>query len=411
MLLSLPKLGARYSPLYFLASLGAGGLTVTFFMYLMFWVPHPGQPVPVFETIQAAFSSGSIGLKAAIIVAWLGIAAFAFIHYRLLIWNLAEFSSFRKTAAYQDLKAGNNEVQLMAIPLTLAMSVNGGFILGLVFVPGLWSIVEYLFPAALLAFFAIGVFAFWTLGDFFGRVLTQGGLDCSKNNSFSQLLPAFALAMVGVGLAAPAAMSTVKAVAATSYILSSFFIVSAMVIGAVALFLGFRSMLENGANAEAAPTLWVAIPILTVISIALIRQGHGLHVHLDVHGEAAGTFLTLTNMLAIQILFGLLGALVLIRQGYFAKFVFGEQRSPGSYALVCPGVALAVLMHFYVNKGLAGAGIIEKFSAGYWLVTAIAITLQVASILLVLRLNRLHFSRRKEDETKHSHPVTGQPVT
>jgi len=30
----------KYSPLYFLGSVGAGGLTITFFMYLMFWVSH-----------------------------------------------------------------------------------------------------------------------------------------------------------------------------------------------------------------------------------------------------------------------------------------------------------------------------------------------------------------------------------
>ena len=32
-----------YSPLYFLVSLGSGGLVVTFFMWLMHWVPHPGR--------------------------------------------------------------------------------------------------------------------------------------------------------------------------------------------------------------------------------------------------------------------------------------------------------------------------------------------------------------------------------
>ena len=32
------------------------------------------------------------------------------------------------------------------MPLALAMSVNVGFIIGLTFVPGLWNIVEYLFP-------------------------------------------------------------------------------------------------------------------------------------------------------------------------------------------------------------------------------------------------------------------------
>jgi len=394
MLFSMPKLGPKYSPLYFLAALGTGGLMVSFFMYLMFWVPHAGKPVPVFEDIYAALQTGSVPLKAAVIVAWLGIALFAYMHIRLLIWNLTEFAAFRKTEAYSGLVASNAETQLLAVPLTLAMSVNAGFILGLVYVPGLWSVVEYLFPAALAAFLLIGIYAFRLLGDFFGRVLTGGGFDCLKNNSFAQLLPAFALAMVGVGLAAPAAMSTTLAVAATSYILSTFFIVSAVVMGTVALFLGFRAMLENGANAEGAPTLWVAIPIVTVVSIALIRQGHGTHVHMDVHGNAADTFMMLTDLLAVQVLFGLLGALVLKRQGYFATYVFGPLRSVGSYALVCPGVALSVMLHFYVNKGLAGAGVVDKFSAAYWTVTAIALTLQFATIFLVLKLNAKHFGER-----------------
>ncbi len=62
-----------YSPLYFLASLGTGGLTVTFFMYLMFWVPHPGRPVPIFEDIIAAFSTGSIATQIMIIIAMAGV--------------------------------------------------------------------------------------------------------------------------------------------------------------------------------------------------------------------------------------------------------------------------------------------------------------------------------------------------
>ena len=49
-----------YGPLYFLAALGAGGLTVTFFLYLMFWVPHVGRPVPIFEDIMAAFNGGTM---------------------------------------------------------------------------------------------------------------------------------------------------------------------------------------------------------------------------------------------------------------------------------------------------------------------------------------------------------------
>ena len=77
----------RYSPLYFLAALGAGGLVVTFFMYLMFWVPHKGRPVPIFEDIMAAWSTGNAPLKAAIAVAMAGIAIFVIMNLQKLFWN------------------------------------------------------------------------------------------------------------------------------------------------------------------------------------------------------------------------------------------------------------------------------------------------------------------------------------
>ena len=93
-----------YSPLYFLASLGAGGLAVTFFMYLMFWVPHPGQPVPVFEDILNAWSTHGIAMKAALVVAVTGIAGFAFLNIKMLIWNLSQMSKFKKTEGYAKLR-------------------------------------------------------------------------------------------------------------------------------------------------------------------------------------------------------------------------------------------------------------------------------------------------------------------
>ena len=42
------------------------------------------------------------------------------------------------------------------------------FIVGLVFAPGLWNIVEYLFPFAIAGFLAIGAFALLIIGDFLG---------------------------------------------------------------------------------------------------------------------------------------------------------------------------------------------------------------------------------------------------
>jgi len=383
-----------YSPLYFLGSLGAGGLAAAFFMFLFFWVPHPAQPVPVFEDIAKAFVGGSFALKAGIIIAEIMIAILAFMNIKYLLWNLRSLAAFRKTEAFETLKNSNGETTILAMPLALAMTINVGFIVGMVFVPGLWSVVEYLFPLAVIAFAAVGYIAFRYIGDFLGRVLVQGGVfDVTSHNSFAQLLPAFALSMVAVGLSAPSALSNIPAVAGISLILSTIVGFAAIIYALFAAITAFNSMLHYGTSKDSAPTLMVVVPIITVLSIMFLRQEHGLHVNWDVHSGAGETMTFLSRMLTVQIVFLALGLLVLAREEYFKDFVFGSKTSPGSYALVCPGVALSVMLHFFTNKGLVAAGLITKFGVAYWVFSGIAIALAVAMVLLVLRLNRQHFGR------------------
>jgi hypothetical protein len=384
-----------WSPLYFLASLGAGGLAVTFFMYLMFWVPHPGQPVPVFEDILAAFTAGGLPIRLAIVTAVTGIAGFAFLNVKLLIWNLRRLAEYRRTEAYARLVTSNGETQLLAMPLALAMTVNAGFILGLVFVPGLWSVVEYLFPLAMVAFAAIAWLAFRRIGAFLGRVLSEGGVfDVTANNSFAQLLPAFALAMTAVGMAAPAAMSTNPATVGVALILSIGLGTIAALYALVAAIVAVNSMLHYGTAKESAPTLMIVVPILTILGIMALRQDHGLHTTFATHGGMADALILTTTILAVQAVFLALGLLVLRRQGYAETYLRGPNNSAGAYALVCPGVALSVMLHFWINKGLVGAGLIAQFGVAYWALTALAVAAQVAMIALVFHLNRRHFGTR-----------------
>ncbi|PRY21160.1 hypothetical protein CLV78_11033 [Aliiruegeria haliotis] len=383
-----------YSPLYFLASLGAGGLSVTFFMWLFMWVPHAGIPVPTFEHIWAALTTGGPLQQGMILLAWAGIATFVFLNLKYLIWNLRSFARFRKTQAFETLRNSNAETTITAMPLAMAMSINGLFVAGLAFVPGLWSIVEYLFPLAMVAFGLVGLLALNIIGDFLARVLTKGGVfDMTANNSFAQLLPAFALSMVGVGFAAPAAMSHNTVTVGIALVLSTFFSVAAAVYMIVAAITAFNSMLHHGTAKESGPTLMVIVPIMTILAITFLRQSHGLHATFEVHGTPAETMIFLSRLLTIQVIFLLLGGLVLRRQGYFADFVLGSRTSPGSYALVCPGVALSVMLQFWLNKGLVAAGVVDKFSVAFWVVSAIAVVAQFLMIALVFRLNRQHFGK------------------
>lgn len=387
------KASENYVPLYFLSSVGAGGLSVTFFMYLMFWVKHPGRPVPIFEDIMAAWATGSAPLQFGIAAAMVGIAVFVFLNLKSLVWNLGQYAQFKKTERYAKLRASNAETTLLAMPLALAMSVNGLFIAGLVFVPGLWTVVEYLFPFAMIAFALIAYNALTTIADFLGRVLSKGGVfDVTAHNSFAQLLPSFALAMSAVGFAAPAAMSHTPWVVGVSLVGSTLLGTAALIYALLALVTAFNSMLHYGTSEEAGPTLMIIIPLVTILSIMFMRQDHGLHTTFDGHSTAADTLMFLAKGISIQFVFLGLGLTILKRQGYFKDFVFGSKTSAGSYALVCPGVALSVLGHFFINKGLVAAGVIEKFGTTYWVATAIAIGFQLAMVALVFRLNAQHFA-------------------
>ena len=48
----------KFSPMCFLSALGAGGLSVSFFMYLMFLVPHPNTPMATFDFIAPTLLKG-----------------------------------------------------------------------------------------------------------------------------------------------------------------------------------------------------------------------------------------------------------------------------------------------------------------------------------------------------------------
>ncbi len=381
------NLGEAYSPLYFLASLGSGGLAVTFFMFLMFMVDHPGRPIPVYEDILAAVMDGGAARQSLVAVSLAGIVWFAVQHYRLLVWNIREYVAFRKTAAFSTLRSSDSEVQLMAIPLTYAMGVNVMFVLGALFVPGLWGIVEYLFPFAMLAFLLIGIYAGVIFQTFFTRVLAYGHFDCEKNNSLSQMLSIFAFSMVGVGMSAAAAMSHNSLTSGLGIILATFFAGIVMTLGVIKIVLGFRAMLAHGINYEASVSLWIVIPILTILAITINRISMGLVHNFGAEIHPWFHVIVFTMFIAVQLLFGFLGYGIMAELGYFRKFISGEGKSVVAYAAICPGVAFFVLGNFLINKGLVAADVVERFSLAYFLLYIPLVLVQLQSIRVLAKLN------------------------
>jgi hypothetical protein len=147
-------------------------------------------------------------------------------------------------------------------------------------------------------------------------------------------MPAYALGMVGVALSASAAMSANPVTAGTAIVLAAVFLVLSVLIATGAVILGLVSMAQHGAPVEAVPSLTMIVPLMTVLGILTLRVTHGL---------------------------------------------------------VCPGVAFSVMMQFFINQGLVGAGLIAKFGFASWLLSSVPIAALIATVVLLAILNRKHF--------------------
>ena len=375
----------KFSPMCFLASLGAGGLSVSFFMYLMFLVPHPNTPMATYDFIMPALLKGDwLSFVAAFSLVF--IIAFAFLHFKLLIWNTKQFNLYKKTAAYEELINSNSQITLMTIPLTYAMTINVCFVLGAVFVPGLWGIVEFLFPFALLGFIVVGFFALKIFFEYFSRLLIKGDFDFSKNNNLSQMISIFALSMIAVGFAAPGAMSHNLVINSIGIFGALFFASLAMLLMLIKLTMGFKNMFEKGLGLEAAPSIWILIPILTLLGITFIRVSFGLEHNYATPLAKSSLFVFTSTILSLQIIFGILGYMVMKKMGYFEKYIHSEDKSSVSFALICPGVAFFVFGMFFVNFGLAFNGIVAKYSIAYFIIMLPFIYVQIKTIIYFFKL-------------------------
>lgn len=378
-----------WSPLHFLAALGAGGMSVAFLMPLMFWVPHPNRSMPAFDDLVAHAAKGGIGevlvYSVSAIIAFLLIA-----HFRLMYFNFRQYQMAKADGRIEKLLGTNAHTQLLAMPLASAMSINGFFIAGSLFIPGLWDVAEYLFPLAVLGFAVLGYWALKLYFGFIAEVFHKKSFKKEMNGSLAQMLPAFTFGMIAVGFAATVVFSHNVALVTFAMAASIFFLVATALVGLLKLVIGFNDLFEHGATPMALPTLWVLIPTITVSSIAVLRLDHGLTHTLLENVQGGNHLVFLTTMFAFQIFIGLMGYAVMRRMGYFQRLVAADKNeingSPVAFALICPGVAITVMSYFFMNLALVQNGLLVKFSITYFAMLTPVTIIQLLTVWLLFRL-------------------------
>eukprot|EP00727_Mastigamoeba_balamuthi_P014081 m51a1_g9296 hypothetical protein (472) ;mRNA; f:49443-51990 len=398
----------KWKPIWFLSSLGSGGLAVSFYMFFMYRIAPwkysrvidgatkmVAAPVTTLEAIKNAWRTGDGGDRFLIVANYLFIYLLFLKHVHLLVWNLIYLARWWRTPAHNRAQRKNEDINMMAVPLSLAMTLNAGFSVSVISIPGMWNHVEKVFPVSVVFLFLIGLLGLSIFVNYMGGFFVEGGFACDKNSHLGQMLAVFAFSMVAVGFAGPMAMTYNH----TTY---AFALMGTMFFGGIAaLFflpiftMGMRMMLISGITHEAAASVAVVIPILTLWGITLVRLRAGFNESLKAGIGLWVNLLSLSVTVALELFFVTLGAYVLIRIKYFGRFVWpgGDGWTPLVYSIVCPGVALTVLGQFWIHKGLMAVGLLKYNAPMFWFLLALVSLTLLAVVVMAEMIDFKMFVR------------------
>ncbi|CAN8139955.1 hypothetical protein J3998_02865 [Thiomicrorhabdus sp. 6S2-11] len=389
----------QFQVLHILAALGAGGMTASFFFVVNFMTAHPGDVFISWDILVANYLGGTSPHQLLVQFYMLGATLSAILHFVLLARWFKGFNLFRKTAAYQTLKNSNAEVQLMAIPLTLTMSMNVFFILGAMYIPGLFShinlmgmeaqLIDFMMVGAGVYFSAMLVLALKIFSVYWMR-LVDGNLDFVQNSNLAQLLAIFAFGMIGVSLGA-LSMSKIPTIALFGMSMAYIVITLTIMLGLIKLIIGFKSIFQEGIAPATSVTLLLPMVITAMIVVGLIRADIGAMHALDTTRDANYHLLVTTIGIGFSVIIALFAISVMRRKKYFQLLKEGKLDG-SSFALICPGFAFEVQLVMWLNVGMVFTGFIAFDSTVYYVLWTPIIAIQLVTIYYFVKLLRLnHF--------------------
>lgn len=368
-----------FNPVLFLMSLGAGGLSIGSWIYLNYGLEH-GKGLVTFNqvhtiaqtTFQKIFYS-SLEIMAVI---------FAIIHFVTLFYILKKYFAWKKTDEYQ--KYANDPLRnngLMAIFLTLDMSLNIMFSIGNHFIIQNGSIFQTIMLPALIAWGLLYGFAMVTSLKILKIAFTTE-FDMEKIH-FGFMLHPFALSMIAVTGMGIAAFSKVPYVANTAFFLALMPLMTAILLTLVKTITIFQHHFKNNLpSRNFLPSTFIIMPTIMLISLSFFRAGHYLeHIHAI---EISQLYYIMTTVVPFAFLFwyGLFGLMLI--SDYFKNF--GEYDLT-QWGFICPLAAFIVIGTIANNVWL---GV-------FWPLSAVFVVLTLFSAGLYFRLLFKHISYVKEN--------------
>jgi len=331
----------KFSPLLFLASLGAGGIAIIPFAFLQYTFPHGKGLIKITD-----LGHGDLGLWKNLFFHSLEsvMIFFTIIHLVLSVIFFKELITFLKDKDYKNfINDPLKNAGIMAPFISIVMTMN--VFIGPVrfFIPGMAANLQSFMLPALIFW----IFIFVLLLRMEIKLLKtsfEKGFDVSKI-TFSWLLHPFALGMLtvtGTGIAALAKSANITHVAAFLTFISGSMGIFLFLVKIISIFKKHFTA-EGLGEKQFLPGFLIVIPNITLYAISAFRIGHYLekqhHFHLDSY-----FLLIITIAFAFETWYLLFGLSLL--KDYFKRHYFQKEFYVTQWGLICPVVAYAVLSSF-----------------------------------------------------------------
>jgi len=338
----------KFSPLAFLASLGAGGIAIIPFAFFNYSIPHAKGLIKIADMPYAEVGT----LTATLFRSLEGVMiTFTAIHIILsVIFFVKLIQWLKEKDTYKEFIKNpltNSAILAPFISITMTMNVFIGPIR--YFIPEFAANLQTFMLPALIAWAVIWLLLLRMEIKLLTTSFTSE-FDVSKIH-FGWLLHPFALGMVtvtGMGIAALGQDPTISNTAAFMSLITGTMGIFLLLVKTIAL---FKSHFASSGLPEKQflPSLLIVVPNITLYAISIFRFGHFLEKQ---HGAEMGPFFLIvtTTLFAFEVWYMLFG-LSLLRD-YFKKHFFKEFHVT-QWGLICPLVAFAVLGSFVYSTFIA----------------------------------------------------------
>ncbi len=377
----------QFNMLWFIMALGFGGTSVAGFAFLNNTLPrNPAMKGMLYldKINEYAASAGGIYTALAgymkihmVVFGLMHLTALLTVTLLYIIWRQ------RHPQKFQELLADTHRNSVIIAPvLAYGMAFNVFLVLGYVFIDWMRVNVQLLLPYAAAVY---GLLWIWTMATAIRlqAIALEKGFDVEKMH-FGWLLIPFALAMTtvtGTGisyLAHGGLADVVFFFSVTSFTMALFLLM-------VKVFSLFKSHYAKGMpeKIEFLPSFFVVVPIVTLLTISMLRYGYYFQHKFHVQLPAALFALAVAAGFGLMTWYLALGLFML--RDYFRKYLFSVRYFDESqWGLICPMVAYAVLCTFVYKHGLS-----------YPLTQGIALLFMVLDVVILFSMLTRQFLKVK----------------